>query len=184
MNKIFPIFLIVFSGLIFLNSCDDDDAIANELLYGGGDASSPTKYELAVSMNQVNGWYMLDGSHLYGFDLTIKNNSKEIVYDVKPVVKSISPSTDVISYDGSSEMLIGSLSPSQSLKPDYHWYVDNSGSTIYIGNFYLTLQPYVSSGKSYEVSIEVTFMGENQITYKQSFVKSFTTINIFLSLPI
>jgi hypothetical protein len=184
MNKIFPIVFLCITAVFILNSCSDEDLVADELLYGGGSSSSSDKLDLTVSLNRVNGWYLLNGNHLYGFDIVIKNNNKGNIYNVKPVIKSISPSSDVIFYDGSSEMVIETLAPSQSLKPDFHWYVDNSGSIIYLGNFYLTLQPFVSSGKSYDVTIEVTFRTENQSTHKLTFVRTFTTVNIFLSLPI
>lgn len=180
------LFLSVFTMVLFL-SCEDEDPIADALLYGGGPNSAPT-IDLSLTLNRINGWYMQDGNHIYGLDIVIRNPNETDIYNVLPRLRSVSPSSTVLEFDASSEMQIVSIAPNASVKPDWHWYVDDvsTGNTIYIGNVFVILAPYVSSGQTYELTIDVTFQteGQAQTDYELSFTKSFTTINNMNFLPI
>lgn len=181
-KNIFRFFLILlFSFGLF--SCDEEDIVAEDLLYGGGKITD-TEVDINVTLTRINGWYMLDGTQIYGLDVTIGNNSSNDIYAVSIEMDNISPDADVIELSDDNDLIIDYLAANSSKKPDFHWYVDDDFSTIYIGNLYVQLYSYVSGGNTYSIDFEVNFNIPGKGDFKINQTKTFTTINNLSNLPI
>ncbi len=180
-KHLFTLIITLFS--LFLSSCDEEDIIAEELLYGGGKVTD-TKVELSISLTRINGWYMLDNTQIYGLDVTIGNLNDQDIYSVSIEMKDIYPNGDVIELSEDDDLFIDHLPANSSLKPEFHWYVDDTYGTIYIGNVYVQLYGYVSAGNTYSIDFEVNFNIPGKGDFKINQTKSFTTISNLSDLPI
>ncbi len=165
--------LVVFVAMIVV-SCDDQDPVAEALLYGNA-GRPPVEIELA--MTRVDVWYLANGTFLYGFDVRIHNPNLDTIRDVSVDISNVKPAGDVVEVsDDDDQFYIPYIAPSDFEYPDFYWCFDcHTVYEVYIGNFWVVLEPYVSGGQVFEVMFEVEFvLGEK--TYDFRLERTFTTV--------
>ncbi|MFW5707176.1 MAG: hypothetical protein ACOCX0_01185 [Bacteroidota bacterium] len=169
--------LFAFAGLFFslliFNSCENDNDLAEQLLYGSENGSGPT---IDISLDMVNAWYLTEGNIIYGLDVTILNQNDEMISDVYVELTSVSPTSDVAEISSADIRYINSIPAYGSAIPDNYWCFDcGTAYEVYIGHFYVIVYPYVGGGQSFEATFDVSYTLNNQ-PYNSRIKRNFTTI--------
>lgn len=167
------ILLVVFVAMIVV-SCDDQDPVAEALLYGN---TGRPPVEIDLTMTSVDVWYLANGTFLYGFDVRIHNPNRDTIRDLVVDIRNVKPAGDVMEVsDDDDQLYIPYVAPSAFEYPDFYWCFDcGTIYEIYIGNFWIALEPYVSGGQVFEIVFDVEFVLGDR-TYDFLLERTFTTI--------